>query len=459
MKFASICSGCGGLDFGLERAGLECALQVEIDRSARSVLARHWPDVPKLNDLLQVEPAHVPAVSLFAGGTPCVDLSMAGRRAGLDGARSGLFFKFVALADSQPSAWVLWENVPGALSSNDGLDFAAIVRELTGFEPGVPRDGWRPGGFAVGPKRWLVWRMLDSQYFGVAQRRLRLFVVAGPRERPCPEVLFEPGCLPGDPAPRREAGASVAGSLTVGASSGGGWRVGADARAKAQGGPGFAESDVMYTLDTTGLQGIARARTTRPGQRMEPSSETFGGVIPYHLAQITSPENRANPAPGDPAPSLNGDARLAVAYQCHGSNVGPIGTLRQGNGGVTGGVPFLAHSLTASHDASEDGTGRGTPLVPVLAQSITVSHAKGCASAGNNPGMVNPVLLPSGGVRRLSPVECERLQGWPDQWTRFDEKGRELADGPRYRMIGNGVTSSVAEWLGRRLVKAIGGVQ
>lgn len=457
--FGSLFSGCGGMDSGLEDAGLRCAWQVEIDPKRRDVLRYHWPEIPRYGDIKEICTDELPPVRLIAGGSPCQDLSVAGLRQGLDGERSGLFYEFVRIADSQPSAWVLWENVDGALSSNGGGDFGIVLREFTGFWPSAPADGWRSSGFCVGPKRWAVWRVLDSEYFGVPQRRYRIFLVGGPRGGACaPEILLEPDCLPRNPPPSRQSGAGVAGTLMSGAGERG-WRVGADEAAAGhivsaltRNGVGASGPDdnqaqaghlVAHTLRGVGFDAsedgtgrgtplvIARCLTARGGSgRSDFESETFIPV-PYHLAQITHGENRANPKPGDPSPALNGDPRLAIAYQCHGGNVGPIGTIRK-HGSVAG-VPFVASTPKAHHQPSYD-------------------------AAGEGPGPVNMIPGPSG-VRRLTPRECERLQAYPDDWTRYGRRENgdiyELKDSPRYAMVGDGVTRSVAAWIGRRIMDNI----
>ncbi|MCL6562582.1 MAG: DNA cytosine methyltransferase [Firmicutes bacterium] len=223
VRIGSCFSGLGGIDLAFQLAGAEIAWQIEIDPAARDVLARHWPEVPRYEDITRVDPSELDPVDVIVGGSPCQDLSTAGRREGLAGEQSRLFFDFVRLADHFPRAVVVWENVPGALSSNDGEDFAAVLREITGHWPGVPAGGWRGAGFCWGPKRLAVWRVLDAQHFGVPQRRRRIFLVAGPRTGPDPlAVLFEPGGVPGDPPPRREAGAGPAAPLTAGAGGRGG---------------------------------------------------------------------------------------------------------------------------------------------------------------------------------------------------------------------------------------------
>jgi DNA (cytosine-5)-methyltransferase 1 len=225
MNVLSVCTGIGGIDLGLERAGWRIVAQCEKDAYRRRVLARHWPRVPCYEDIRLVgvrerpsdhggeatraegSSGPAPTVDLLCGGTPCQDLSVAGRRAGLlDGERSSLFFEFARIADElvRPGGWLLFENVPGLLSSPGGAasgrDFAIILATLAdvGFHD-------------------LAWRVLDSRYFGVPQRRRRVFIVArravGDRAR---AVLLEPESGGGDFAPSREAGTRVAASLTSG---------------------------------------------------------------------------------------------------------------------------------------------------------------------------------------------------------------------------------------------------
>jgi len=225
----SVCTGVGGIDLGLERAGWRIVAQCEKDAYRRRVLARHWPGVPCFEDIREVSRSQLDGrrrqlereqrgadggdrperrarwrgVDLLAGGTPCQDLSVAGRRAGLvNGERSSLFFEFARIADElvRPGGWLLFENVPGLLSSHEGRDFALVLSTLADI------------GFHD-----LAWRVLDSRYFGVPQRRRRVFIVARRAAgRSACEVLLEPESGGGDFAPGREAGPRVAASLTSG---------------------------------------------------------------------------------------------------------------------------------------------------------------------------------------------------------------------------------------------------
>ena len=228
VKYGSLFTGIAGIDLGLERAGMTCAWQVQNDPVCLRVLARHYLEVERHGDIGRVRTDALAPVDLVCGGFPCQDLSVAGRRAGLGGERSGLFYEFVRLADSQPAAWILVENVPGLLSSQGGEDFALVLSELTGFCPEVPDDGWRSAGCCAGPKRTVAWRVLDSQYFGVAQRRARVFLVGGPPacgSGPV-EVLLEPDGVPWNPPARgtaRRPATDVAASLRSGGETRRGW--------------------------------------------------------------------------------------------------------------------------------------------------------------------------------------------------------------------------------------------
>lgn len=225
MRVLSLCSGAGGLELGLERAGMTVVGHCEIDPTARQVLAHHWPDIPCWDDITTMNGHDWNGrTDLVCGGTPCTDLSVAGRREGLGGQHSRIFWDFCRIADKSNARWVLWENVAGALSSNRGGDFAAVLWGLTGHHPGVPENGWKTSGVCVGTERAVVWRLLDARWFGVAQRRRRVFALA------CPpadigravEILFEPESVSGNPQPVTAQGQDIAGTLG-GGSGGRGW--------------------------------------------------------------------------------------------------------------------------------------------------------------------------------------------------------------------------------------------
>jgi DNA (cytosine-5)-methyltransferase 1 len=216
--YGSLFSGIGGIDLGLDRAGWRCAWQVEIDADCTSVLARHFPDVERIGDVRSARRHNLATVDLVCGGFPCQDVSVAGGRAGLAGPRSGLWHEFRRVVAELAPRWVLIENVPGLLSSwspvepppepvpvgtwevEEASDLATVVADLLGLGYG------------------LAWRCLDAQFFGLAQRRNRVFVVGhrgAPWSAPA-SVLFEPASCAGDPAPRRAPGPGVARALTDG---------------------------------------------------------------------------------------------------------------------------------------------------------------------------------------------------------------------------------------------------
>ena len=203
MKVGSLFTGIGGFDLAAERAGMEIAWQSEIDPYASKVLARHWPDTPNLGDIHGVADEAGRNVDLLVGGFPCQSYSVAGGRGGLADDRGALWWEFHRLIREGQPAWVVGENVPGLLSSAGGRDFATIIRSLVQLGYGV------------------VWRVLDAQYFGVAQRRRRVFIVGHSGGRPRPEVLALAEGLSGDSAPGRSE-RTVASALTVNSAGGGG---------------------------------------------------------------------------------------------------------------------------------------------------------------------------------------------------------------------------------------------
>ncbi len=197
LRFISLFSGIGGFDLGLERAGMRCVAQVERDEAALRVLAQHWPDVPRFKDVRDVGRSNLPAADLICGGFPCQDVSVAGRCAGLAGERSGLWFEFHRILAEIKPQWVVIENVPGLLSSNNGADFAVVLR-------GLVECGYRVG-----------WRILDAQNFGVAQRRRRVFIVGNLGDGCAAQVLFERESSAGHPQPGSSAGKRTAAPITA----------------------------------------------------------------------------------------------------------------------------------------------------------------------------------------------------------------------------------------------------
>lgn len=393
MNVLSLFSGAGGLDRGLEDAGHTIVAQCEIDKHAASILRHHWPDTYLHDDVTTFDPEEFRGrVDLVAGGSPCQDLSVAGRRGGLDGARSGLFWHQCRIADSVAAPWVLWENVAGALSSNDGADFASVLWGLTGALPGVPDGGWRTCGVVVGPKRTAVWRLLDARWFGVAQRRRRVFVVAGPRGQCGPEILLEPEGLRGDPEPSTAAGTAVAALTARGVGT-----CGADDN---QAQAGHLVPDYANTLTARDAKGAPTYIDAGAGNLIPCAvSENQRGelLLTEYSRQITT---------GGGKPGQGYAAALV-----------PIGF-------------GWSNAATQGDDVVIDGT--------------AALHTK-----------MQPAVATDLAVRRLTPIECERLMGWPDDHTRWGvtEAGDavEIADSHRYRACGNGVVSPVAEWIGRRL--------
>lgn len=208
MRFVSLFAGVGGFDLGFERAGMECVGQVEIDKHARGILARHWPNVPQHDDVRTAKDWADNAgitgrVDLVCGGFPCQDVSVAGRRAGLAGERTGLFWDALSFATHVQAKWLVLENVAGLFSSNGGRDFPAVV--------GAIRDA----GF-----RYVEWRVFDSQFYGVAQRRRRVFIVGhvtDPRRLP---LFVERESGRGDSATGEQAGQATSASIASGVGSG-----------------------------------------------------------------------------------------------------------------------------------------------------------------------------------------------------------------------------------------------
>lgn len=527
LTAVSLFAGIGGIDEALRRAGVRVAAAVEIDPACRGVLARHFPETHLFNDVTEVTgdqliaAGFVPGRGILAGGSPCQDFSVAGRRAGLGGTRSGLFWHIMRLADELRPRWLIFENVDGLLSStcscpgNDTCTANARSVRCGRWEkqhgervfiPNVthnPEGGACPGGCmglhggamgtvlgAVG-KRWdgVAYRILDAEYFGVPQRRNRVFIVgcAGDRGAPA-EVLLEPEGGTGHLAQGGAARAGTAGHAAAGAGIA---RVAdplttrpyADqAAAERQlvtaptlmasaggnhGAPGFGGADdTIMAVTVATLQGGGRR-----GHRIDAESAAGGHLIP-----VTQPEvSYALTGRDAKGPDSDMTSGFIFAPLTAGSAASP-GVNRPGRRQeddvnlvtepavqcVTGSV---THALTSEGaDASEDGTGRGSPLVTVaspMAFNPNTGDSKGRIGYRETPTAIScsqptGVQVP-GAVRRLTPLERERLQGFDDNWTRWRLEDGELieqSDSARDRQTGNAVAVPVVEWIARRVVAA-----
>lgn len=394
MRYVSIFSGVEAATLAWESLGWEPIAFCEIDDFPSAVLAEHWPNVPNLGDITKVDwkkEIHG-AVDLVVGGSPCQSFSVAGKREGLKGA-SGLMFEYIRCVQELRPRWFLWENVPGALTSEDGGAFGQLLSEMDEL------------GYS------LAWRVLDAQFFGVAQRRRRLFLVGHLGAESPAEVLFEPDCLSGNPQSSREKRKEL--TRRAGRSAAcAGFKYSAALRANTI---GYAEE-----------QANTGALAARPGMK-QTTFVCTGGTYPIN-EQIATRDKKLGRgtglgigAEGDPAFTLLANHPHMVAS---GSGSDPIAM------GDLNAHTAICRNVCPTLKCGGDGA--------MIASEI-----------GDKPTEGNPML-----VRRLTPLECERLQGFPDGHTLIAWKGKpaeECPDGPRYKAIGNSMAVPVMRWLGERI--------
>lgn len=378
MKFGSVCSGIEAASVAWGPLGWKAAWLSEIEPFPSAVLAHHYPDVPNLGDMTllpeRILSGEVEAPDVFCGGTPCQAFSVAGLRNSLDDARGNLSLVFCEIANAidkvrsvrgLDQSIVFWENVPGVLSTKDnafGCFLAGLAGEDNPLEP--PRGKWTNSGYVLGPKRAVAWRLLDAQYFGVAQRRKRVFVVASARADFDPAaVLFEFNGVRRDTAPSREAGQAIAPCVTNG--------------------PPFSRTG-NERVEAEAM--VVAARMVAFGEYVDDGTASAMKARDYK------------------------DATDLVAQ--------PMVLMDQG-GSV----------MNVEHD-----------MVGTLRRE-THGH--------------EPAVLTNMAVRRLTPVECERLQGFPDNYTNIPwRKKDESPDGPRYKALGNSWAVPNVRWIGGRIAKA-----
>ena len=426
MRYGSVCSGIEAATAAWHPLGWKPAFFSEIEKFPRAVLAHHYPDVPLHGDFTTIEAGQYEPIDLLVGGTPCQSFSIAGLRGGLGDDRGNLALEYLRLADRLRPRWLVWENVPGVLSSNGGRDFGSILG-------GMVKLGYCP-----------AWRILDAKHFGVPQRRRRVFVVGYLGDwRRAASVLFERESLRGDSPPRREARKDVAPTISSRPTGGGGLGTDFD-----------LDGGVIAAIQERAVSENASAGPDGVGVR------TDGVAYTLEARQTVQ-------AVAYGGNNQSGPIDVAATLSAHGG--------RQDFESET----FIAHALRGEgFDASEDGTGRGTPIVPTLTSNgdahsgyrdehglIPVAFAQNSrdevremdvvGALAAEPGMKQTSYLRlNSAVRRLTPRECERLQGFKDDFTAIPYRGGVAADGPRYKALGNSMAVPVMAWLGRRIEMA-----
>ena len=445
MRFLSVCSGIDAASVAWSGLEWECAAFSEIERFPSAVLNSRFPKVRNLGDMNRYKDWDIGrSIDILVGGTPCQSFSVAGLRKGLDDPRGNLALVYCGLLERFKPKWFVWENVPGVLSSSGGRDFGS-------FLGAVAKLGY---GFA--------YRVLDAQFFGVPQRRRRVFVVGclGDWRRPA-AVLFEPESMRRDTTKGKGKEQSIAKTLR-----------------------GRANSSLREDSDNF-LPVVSHACLAKGGSgRMDPSCETFipttartlsarydgspcvdrgpefiactlpasnGGVSSgmHPVVAFSCKDYAADSGPlaptlrsmGHDGSHANAGGQVAIAYQCHASNVGPMGTLRSGNGNESGGVPFLPTGVTI----------HGTDKTQKVMSYTDLAGSLRTKPPGSQENSSTTAVLQNMAVRRLTPAECEALQGFPRGWTAITYRGKPAADGPRYKAIGNSMAVPVMRWIGERI--------
>ena len=412
MKYVSLFSGIEAASVAWEPLGWEPLLFSEIDEFPSAVLKARFPSVPNLGDITKINWKEAVRdfgrPDIVVGGSPCQSFSVAGTRTGLQGA-SGLMWEYVRCIREVKPDWLLWENVPGALSSSHGEDFRCLLEALDACGYG------------------LAWRVLDAQFFGLAQRRERVFLVGrlGDVEGPC-EVLFEPESLRWDTPTSREKRKELAAGAGRGAEAAGGALNPADPQSKRV----FSPCGAAPTLSSG----------TGEGMNIQPSVLCAG--FKYHQG---SGAGNIGYEP-EQSPTLTADYHNP-AVMCM-TDTQPHSMV---DGEVCGALSATMHKDPPVVGFAANQRGE----VRLQGGDVSVCGAIPASQSGKQVQGVTDGYV----VRRLIPRECERLMGMPDDWTKVPYRGKpadECPDTPRYKAIGNSMAVPVMRWIGKRIQEVTG---
>lgn len=503
IPYLSVCSGIEAFSVAVKPIGNWVPVAFsEIEKFPSNVLKHHWPDVPNLGDFTKIDTKKLPPVWWLVGGTPCQSFSIAGLRKGLSDDRGNLTLEYVrlahALVKNNGLRGLLWENVPGCLSDKSNA-FGCFLAAIVGHDdPLVTPDGgrWPDAGMVAGPRARLAWRILDSQHFGVAQRRRRVFVVAdfGNWFDPA-AVLFEPGGQVRRAEPRREAEQEVAGTLGGSSQSGGVRTTDLDNNGafvvapitpmNSRTGNERTETHSLITVEYLGNAEGGNAEA--PSLNASNGAKGINNQTPLIMVSDIAPTLRAggNSTGGHRPPGSDVDTvETLVVYSLMPQNSGKDFKARE--------VDVVQPILAGGQNNSDQGgdlvvafnlRGREGGNMPELGGD----QASALRSADGGSSM--PMALVGPQVRRLTPVECERLQGYPDNHTLIpgltgwrdvgdDENPDDLIaaglivratkktgklrvndpDGPRYKALGNSFTTEPVNWIMNRVTASLAGL-
>jgi DNA (cytosine-5)-methyltransferase 1 len=478
MKYGSVCSGIEAASVAWHDLGWEPQWFSEIEQFPSEVLKHRFPDVPNLGDMTQLtqNPTfNERSIDLLVGGTPCQSFSVAGLRKGLADPRGNLMLTFLALADAKKPKWIVWENVPGVLSSNGGRDFGTFLGAL----------GELGYGFA--------YRVLDAQHFGVAQRRRRVFVVGYLGDwRVAAAVLFERESLQGNTKPSRkkreevtanaEGSVGEAGQVVIDRAA---FNQGENARFE----PRIEIEETMSSLVARGPHAVAQPIAFKVRGGCEGGGKGYLGqegqaftISTMQDQQIAQPlyyeshpqDSRVN-GPKDVADTVSAtygtgggntplvQQPIAVDWRTTQVDIEKTGTLKTDLAKMSG--PCIAvdtyNYTTNDHTTQTIRSQSDTEHIGAVLQPMAFDWQSGGDMRGMNlqdktqlQRCQTPAVMHSMAIRRLTPKECERLQGFPDDWTKIPYRNKEAdqcPDGPRYKACGNSMAVPVMRWIGQRI--------
>ena len=421
MTLGSLFDGIGGFPLVASWYGIQPAWASEIEPNAISITRRNLPQMVHLGDVTRLD--HVPPVDVVTFGSPCPDLSVAGKRAGLDGARSGLFLAAVDIIRKMREetnglypTYAVWENVPGAFSSRRGEDFRRVLEELVRIAepqavmPPVPPGGWAYADCHAGDGWSLAYRVFDAQHWGVPQHRKRVYLVLDLAGGRAGQILFEPESLRGHLAagqkPWERFAARVGGGAAGEVSA---FSAGQSAKA---GSIGYAQ-EIAPTL-----------RAGQGGNKPAVLYPDVTGTLCASGAGLNRPAGQGN------------EADLCIVMASGQANAG-ITQDKSGTLTCRNDPPIVIH------DMESHGSGHGLGIGYGAAHTLT---------AGDRHAVAQRMI-----VRRLTPLECERLQGYPDGWTEYGADGRPISDTARYRCLGNSVALPCVDYI-MAGIKMYGGI-